>query len=135
MKQNVLKTSLVSVAAALVLFSGCQEVPEDSKTTLSNSSNVETTTNNTNSNKELVQDSNKELATTVKDSIKDVTTSMPTPSKEHLALEEEYNQKLIDCYTSEAESCSDIISEMVDAQVELVYYPKKIKQLYRESNS
>ena len=127
MREYVLKTSLVSLATAALLFSGCQQVEElDSNSTTTDSS-IDTTVDSSMSDRvkdvDSIQNRVENIvvdATTAQSSITaNNTTSMPTPSKEHLALEEEYNQKLIDCYTSEVESCSNIISEMVDAQMEL----------------
>ena len=40
-------------------------------------------------------------------------------SAERIAMEETYDAKLIECYTSEAESCSHIISEMIEVETEL----------------
>ncbi len=101
MKIDIFKTSLLSFATIALLLNGCgetQEAPASTQTTPSSLKGTYTP--------------NTEITTQTSVELEAIT-------KEKMDLAIAYDKKLVDCYTSGAESCSDIISEMVEAEMEI----------------
>ena len=117
MKKSFFRESFLSLVTFTLLLSGCGgEVSETDTSVDANQESVQDIAQNIESGT-VVDDATSLIEQTTKDTTQDVEEIVVSEARK--ALDRKYDEKLVDCYTSENENCSAIIDEMVDAQMEL----------------
>jgi len=143
MNRYIFKRSLLSLATFALLCSGCQDVEETETGGGNDSTTQEVVQELTPEEEQLAVEAAinqksedaqqqamfiaEEPLSTKPTAIQDEQNITPTQlSKERIALDEKYNQKLIECYTLADPQCDNIIDEMTEATIELTIQEQEI---------